>query len=151
MDAGKGAAKDPAVGEPFGVGKEQAPHISGGPFFSHQERKKAEVFQNYGPAFPERRLPDRETGFQIQNLPEYPRITNCSPANHNAVAPGLILPPPGAEEGYLEKLARRIPMGRPGSVEDVTGAVLYLVDAPYVTGQVLFVDGGQFLDGSVYG
>ena len=42
-------------------------------------------------------------------------------------------------------------MGRPGSVEDVTGAVLYLLDAPYVTGQVLFVDGGQFLDGSVYG
>jgi pteridine reductase len=69
----------------------------------------------------------------------------------NAVAPGLILPPPGAEEGYLEKLARRIPMGRPGSVGDVTGAVLYLLDAPYVTGQVLFVDGGQFLDGSVYG
>jgi len=69
----------------------------------------------------------------------------------NAVAPGLILPPPDKDEAYLEKLARRIPLQRTGSAGDVTDAVVYLLRSRFVTGQVLFVDGGQNLNGSVYG
>jgi len=69
----------------------------------------------------------------------------------NAVAPGLILPPPDKDGAYLDKLARSIPLKRRGGPEDVTDAVLYLVRSPFVTGQVLFVDGGQNLNGSVYG
>jgi len=69
----------------------------------------------------------------------------------NAVAPGLILPPPEEDESFLDRLARKIPLQRPGRVEDVTEDVLFLLRSGYVTGQVLFVDGGQFMKGCVYG
>jgi len=68
----------------------------------------------------------------------------------NAVAPGLILPPPGADEGYLERLAEAIPLKRSGNPNDVIEAVLFLVRSSFITGQVLFIDGGQHLNGSVY-
>ena len=63
----------------------------------------------------------------------------------NAVAPGYILPPPGQDRAYLEKRAREVPLGRPGSADDVAGAVVYLMCSDYVTGQTIFVDGGQNL------
>ena len=63
----------------------------------------------------------------------------------NAVAPGLILPPEGKDESYLSRLARGVPLERHGSPEDVARAVLFLVESAFVTGQVIFVDGGQHL------
>ncbi len=69
----------------------------------------------------------------------------------NAVAPGLILPPPGEDESYLEKLSASVPLRRVGSVADITEAILYLLRSEYVTGQVLFVDGGFHMMGTVYG
>ncbi len=61
----------------------------------------------------------------------------------NAVAPGLILPPPGKDEGYLRALARSVPLARHGAPADVAQAVIYLLEADYVTGQVIYVDGGR--------
>ncbi|HEY6008568.1 MAG TPA: SDR family oxidoreductase [Geobacteraceae bacterium] len=61
----------------------------------------------------------------------------------NAVAPGAILPPPGGDAAYLERLADRIPLRRSGSPEEVVRALLYLLEADFVTGQILFVDGGE--------
>ena len=69
----------------------------------------------------------------------------------NAVAPGLILAPVGAEPGYLERLAHSNPLQRHGDPEDVTKAVLFLLRSPFVTGQCIFVDGGRHLRGSMYG
>jgi len=66
-----------------------------------------------------------------------PRITV------NAVAPGLILPPPGEDESYLDALAESLPLKRHGSARDVADAVTYLLQAEFVTGQVIFVDGGR--------
>ncbi len=63
----------------------------------------------------------------------------------NAVAPGAILPPAGAGDGYLERLANKIPLRRTGTVEDVTSAVLYLVQSEFITGDVLCVTGGEHL------
>ena len=63
----------------------------------------------------------------------------------NAVAPGLILPPPGQDEAYLERLARDLPLKRHGEADDVVRAVLFLLESDFVTGQVLFVDGGRHL------
>ena len=62
----------------------------------------------------------------------------------NAVAPGVVLLPEGFPRESGRRLARRIPMGRHGTPADVAEAVRFFATcSPYVTGQVLFVDGGM--------
>jgi pteridine reductase len=61
----------------------------------------------------------------------------------NAVAPGAVLLPPGWDEAAAARLVATTPLGRLGSAEDVAQAVLYLVEAGYVTGETLLVDGGR--------
>ena len=60
----------------------------------------------------------------------------------NAVAPGVIQTPLHPPEEYAG-LGPRIPLGRVGQVSDVVGGVLYLESAPYVSGVILHIDGGQ--------
>ncbi len=61
----------------------------------------------------------------------------------NAVAPGAVLAPPSWPEEEQRRFADATPLRRIGTPSDVAGAVLYLLTAPYVTGQLLFVDGGR--------
>ena len=63
----------------------------------------------------------------------------------NGVAPGAVLPPEGFSEERLRGLAAATPLQRLGTPDDVVRAVLYLAGAPYVTGQILVVDGGRLL------
>lgn len=63
----------------------------------------------------------------------------------NAVAPGLVLPPEELSEDTIARFLRDVPLGRSGTPLDVTQAIHFLVDAPYVTGIVLPVDGGRHL------
>lgn len=63
----------------------------------------------------------------------------------NAVALGAILPPPGKGSDYLKALAREIPAGRPGGTGPVVAAVLALLRNPFITGEILRVDGGAHL------
>lgn len=60
----------------------------------------------------------------------------------NAVAPGLILPPAEKTAEAPEALLANVPLERRGEIEDVVRAVLYLLRADFVTGQMVFVDGG---------
>ncbi|MEU1601405.1 SDR family oxidoreductase [Streptomyces sp. NPDC005708] len=59
----------------------------------------------------------------------------------NAVALGAIKTP--MTEGYWDALAGLHPVGRVGDVSDVVDAAVYLENAPFVTGEILHVDGGQ--------
>lgn len=62
----------------------------------------------------------------------------------NAVAPGVVLLPEGFPRESGRRLAARIPMGRHGRPADVAQAVRFFATcSEYVTGQVLFVDGGS--------
>jgi NAD(P)-dependent dehydrogenase (short-subunit alcohol dehydrogenase family) len=61
----------------------------------------------------------------------------------NAVAPGPVLPPSGLPETRVNQLAQGTLLERWGTPQDVAGAVMYLVGADYVTGEVLVVDGGE--------
>ena len=64
----------------------------------------------------------------------------------NAVAPGLIDTPWTASWDDIRELTRAMaPLARSGQPEDVAAAVLGLLQAPYVTGQVLLCDGGLAL------
>lgn len=60
----------------------------------------------------------------------------------NAVSPGIVKTPMNPPEMHaaLDKLH---PVGRMGEISDVVGAVLFLENAPFVTGEILHVDGGQ--------
>ena len=60
----------------------------------------------------------------------------------NAVSPGTIKTPMHPEEthGFLAALH---PVGRMGEVSDIVDAVLFLETAPFVTGEILHVDGGM--------
>jgi NAD(P)-dependent dehydrogenase (short-subunit alcohol dehydrogenase family) len=60
----------------------------------------------------------------------------------NAVAPGIIKTPMHPEETH-ETLGGMHPIGRMGEVSDIVEAMLYLENAPFVTGEILHVDGGQ--------
>jgi NAD(P)-dependent dehydrogenase (short-subunit alcohol dehydrogenase family) len=61
----------------------------------------------------------------------------------NAVAPGPVLPPPDFSEEKIERTAKKTLLGRWGTPEDIATAVLFFVQADYVTGEALAVDGGQ--------
>ena len=60
----------------------------------------------------------------------------------NAVSPGIIKSPMHAPETH-DALGALHPVGHMGEMRDIVNAVLYLDSAPFVTGEILHVDGGQ--------
>ena len=65
----------------------------------------------------------------------------------NCVAPGMIElepdSPPARHVQFMERMAAKTPMKRNGSAEDVVAAVMFFATAPqFVTGQIMYVDGG---------
>jgi len=69
----------------------------------------------------------------------------------NAVAPGMILPPAGLRAEVRARLAATNLLGRWGAPADVGRAVLFLAQNDFITGQVLFVDGGGAVKESLFG
>lgn len=63
----------------------------------------------------------------------------------NAVAPGPVLLPEGWTKEQADKLIATTPLARLGTPEDVAHAVLYLLNADYVTGETIIVDGGRHI------
>jgi pteridine reductase len=63
----------------------------------------------------------------------------------NGIAPGLILPPLGKNQRYLERMADMVPLKRHGDPSDIANAVIYLLKSDFLTGQIINVDGGLHL------
>ncbi|MEN6670085.1 pteridine reductase [Psychrobacter sp. B38] len=68
----------------------------------------------------------------------------------NGVAPGVnVLPEPDGDQALdneqQQRIVRSIPMQRIGQPDEIAHSVLYLVDAKYVTGEIIAVDGGRSL------
>jgi len=63
----------------------------------------------------------------------------------NAIAPGLTLPPEEKDEEYLWKLSEKISMKRPGGLDPILKSLDYILTNDYLTGQLLFCDGGENL------
>jgi NAD(P)-dependent dehydrogenase (short-subunit alcohol dehydrogenase family) len=61
----------------------------------------------------------------------------------NAVSPGIIRTPVHPPESY-DRLGDQLPpLGRVGQISDVVDGILYLESSPYITGEILHIDGGQ--------
>jgi pteridine reductase len=63
----------------------------------------------------------------------------------NGIAPGLILPPPGQDQSYLDKLVETVPLKKHGDPQDIAAAAVYLLKSDFITGQIINVDGGRHL------
>lgn len=63
----------------------------------------------------------------------------------NGICPGLVLPPAGKDERYLLNLAKDIPLKRIGNLHDIQRTARFLIESHFITGQFIFVDGGDHL------
>ena len=63
----------------------------------------------------------------------------------NGVSPGLVLKPADLSDDKLASFMRDVPMGRSGTPADVVHAMFFLLEASYITGAVIPVDGGRHL------
>jgi len=82
-------------------------------------------------------------------LAEYTRSAALELAPYirvNGVAPGAVLPPrTGSAHDVVRDAAGNVPLERQCTPEDVASAVIFLLESDAVTGQTIFVDGGQHL------
>jgi NAD(P)-dependent dehydrogenase (short-subunit alcohol dehydrogenase family) len=69
----------------------------------------------------------------------------------NAVAPGPVLPPPDYSPEQIERVATRTLLNRWGSAEDVARTVKFLIEADFITGETIRVDGGEHFGHRKYG
>ena len=122
------------------------------PFFLSQEfsrRKSAEIIVN----MLDTRVSRIEPGHFVYNLSKKAlRDFTLMAARAlgpkirvNGICPGPILPPPGRDSKYLRRISGNTPLGKPGHPDYVITALKYILDNSYVTGECLFVDGGQHL------
>lgn len=62
----------------------------------------------------------------------------------NGICPGILLPSNELDAAYIEKISKTLPQRRVGTLEEVVSAALWLAQSS-VTGQFIYVDGGQQL------
>jgi pteridine reductase len=65
----------------------------------------------------------------------------------NAIAPGAVLLPESYGERARKKTREDTALGTLGSPEDVVRTVLFLERSPFITGEVIVVDGGRLIGG----
>ena len=64
----------------------------------------------------------------------------------NAISPGSVLWPEGMDDAAKAAILKRVSLGRQGTTLDIANGVRFLIlDADYMTGQVLNIDGGRTL------
>lgn len=63
----------------------------------------------------------------------------------NGIAPGFILLPEDQPPEYADQLLPGIPLARKGECAEITGAMNFLINNEYITGQILYLDGGSHL------
>jgi len=63
----------------------------------------------------------------------------------NGICPGPILPPKGASDDYMVERSKQTALKRHGDPEDIAQAVTSLLKQDYITGNILYLDGGEHL------
>ena len=81
--------------------------------------------------------------YSLAHLTELSAVDWGETVRVNGIAPGLILPPAGGSAEYLVKNSSNIPTKTHGSISDILRGFDYLLDSPFVNGEILFIDGGE--------
>jgi pteridine reductase len=125
---------------PFLCAKAAAPHLA-----AHGDGAIINVVDlSAGVPFPNL-MPHSAAKAGLWNLTQALAMELAPAVRVNAIAPGPVLPPPGYTEKQIAATARRTLLGRWGCPEDVAQAAVFLAQAPYITGVLLPVDGGERL------
>ncbi len=90
-------------------------------------------------------IPHQVTKAALTQLVETVAVAVAPRLRVNAVAPGLVLAPKDMSSAARAAFLRDVPLDREGTPHDIVAAIGFLIDAPYVTGVVLPVDGGRHL------
>lgn len=121
---------------PFLVAQSAAPHLSdGGLIVNIADLAAFETWTGYIPHAMSKAAVVQMTRALAKALAPRIRV--------NAIAPGVVLLPEGWDDGLGDRLATTTPLRRNGSPDDVVRALEYLLDASFVTGETLVVDGGR--------
>jgi len=83
----------------------------------------------------------------LENLTQLAALEYAPSITVNAVAPGPVLPPPGSSVESARELAGNIPLDQLPTPGNIAEAALFLLESDSITGQVIYVDGGQHLLG----
>jgi pteridine reductase len=78
----------------------------------------------------------------LKNLVQSMAI-ELAPLRVNGVSPGAVAFPLDYPVDLKERILARVPLAREGTPDDIGRAVINLADSPYITGQILAVDGGR--------
>jgi pteridine reductase len=125
---------------PFLCAKATAPHLA-----AHGDGAILNIVDlSAGVPFPNL-MPHSAAKAGLWNLTQALAMELAPTVRVNAIAPGPVLPPPGYTEKQIAATARRTLLGRWGCAEDVAQAAVFLAQAPYITGVLLPVDGGERL------
>lgn len=81
----------------------------------------------------------------LRYITETTAISMAPDIRVNGIAPGIILPPFGEPKRNLKKLAHRNLLLRKGSIKNITETVLFIINNDFLTGEIIFVDGGEHL------
>lgn len=68
----------------------------------------------------------------------------------NGIAPGVFLPPEGKDEKYLQNILKLIPIKRKGEKDEIKKTLKFLIENEYITGQIIYLDGGRHLGKALY-
>jgi pteridine reductase len=121
----------------FFLAQRAAPHLqaTGGSIVAIADASTAKTWAGYSPYLASKAA----LAMLVQNL-----ARDLAPhVRVNAIAPGPVLLPDDWNDSQRERAARSTLLQRVGTPDDVAQAVLYLAQAPFVTGVVLPVDGGM--------
>ena len=125
---------------PFLCARAAAPYLAAhgdGAIVNIVDLSAAVPFPNY--------MPHSAAKAGLWNLTQALAMELAPAVRVNAIAPGPVLPSPGYSEKQIAATARRTLLGRWGCPEDVAQAAVFLAQAPYITGALLPVDGGERL------
>ena len=82
----------------------------------------------------------------LQNLTEQLAFALAPHIRVNAIAPGFILPPDKTSKFSEKQRLQTVPLRKKGSVDNITQAVTFVLKNSFITGQTIFVDGGEHLN-----